>query len=218
MAPQHPVWDLPTRLFHWLIALGVGLSWWSGEQAEFTYHAWLGYMLLVLVCWRIIWGFIGSQHSRFTDFLHGPKTVWAYLRGKPYSNPGHNPAGGWSVAILLLLLFSQAFSGLFNSDEIMFDGPFYFAASVGFRDFMGVVHEYAFYGLQGFVVLHVLAVAYYQWFRKIPIVQAMIWGRVRDRIGRSAPAPMWWALVIVIFAVAALWWAIDQAPKPQLMW
>lgn len=218
MAAQHPVWDLPTRLFHWLIALGVGLSWWSGELGEFSYHAWLGYMLIVLLSWRIIWGFVGSQHSRFSDFLHGPRAVWAYLRGAPYSPPGHNPAGGWSVAILLLLLLAQSFSGLFNSDDLLFDGPFYFAASVGFRDFMGVVHEYAFYLLQGFVVLHILAVAYYQWIRRMPIVQTMIWGRARDRVGRSAPAPMWWALVIVMFAVAALWWAISQAPKPQLMW
>ena len=218
MSAQHPVWDLPTRLFHWIVAIAVGLSWLSGEFAEFSYHAWLGYTLLVLVCWRIVWGFIGSQHSRFSDFLRGPGAVWAYFRGAPYSHPGHNPAGGWSVAILLLLLFLQSLSGLFNSDDLLFDGPFYFAASVWFRDMMGVVHEYNFYALQGFVLLHVAAVAYYQWFLKLPIVQVMILGRAGERVGQSTPAPIWWALVIVMLAGGILWWAISQAPKPQLMW
>jgi cytochrome b len=218
MSTKYPVWDFPTRLFHWLIAFGVGLSWWSGELGEFTYHAWVGYMILVLVCWRIMWGFVGSQHSRFADFLRGPKGVWAYLRGTEDSPVGHNPAGGWSVAVLLLLLLVQSFSGLFNSDDLIFDGPFYFAASVGFRDFMGVVHEYAFYALQGFILLHIAAVVYYQWIKKMPIVQAMIYGKAASRVGQSGPAPLWWALVIVVLAGGTLWWAVSLAPKPQLMW
>ena len=218
MSETHPLWDLPTRLFHWLIVLCVCFSWWSGEQGEFDRHAWSGYTVIVLLVFRIVWGFVGSKHSRFGDFVAGPAVVLAYVRGRHGGGAGHSPLAGWSVLVLLMLLLVQAVSGLFNSDDLMFQGPFHYAASGEFRDTMGVVHEFVFYVLCGFIALHLLAVIYYQLLKKVPLVQAMIRGRAAGREGERAPAPLWLALIIVLLCATVLWGAVSLAPQPQPMW
>ena len=81
---SHPLWDIPTRLCHWLIALCIPLSWWSAEEERYELHQWSGYTLIVLVVGRVIWGFIGSRHSRFSDFLVGPGKVLTGLARRAY--------------------------------------------------------------------------------------------------------------------------------------
>ena len=133
---QYPLWDIPTRVFHWTLVAAVALAWWSAEQERYDIHEWTGYTVLVLVVSRIVWGVVGSVHSRFTDFVAGPGRVRAYLQGQGSPTPGHNPLGGWSVLALLTLLLLQAVSGLFNSDDVLFSGPLYYAAESGFRDML----------------------------------------------------------------------------------
>lgn len=217
--PGHPLWDLPTRLCHWLLVLCLPLSWWSAETENYQLHQWLGYTLIVLVVSRIAWGFVGSRHSRFADFLRGPGGVVAYLRGKGQDAAGHNPLGGWSVVALLLLLLVQAASGLFNSDDVFFKGPLYYAASVPFRDAMGLVHDLAFYLLLALVVLHIAAVLYHQFRRRERLVQAMLRGSASGRTGRVAPVSNWRALFIVLLVALSLWGLLQLAPSPPpLMW
>ena len=107
------LWDIPTRVFHWTLVIAIPLSWWSAEQQNFDLHKWLGYTLLVLVVSRILWGFVGSRHSRFADFLSGPRAVLAYIHGEDAASAGHNPLGGWSVVVMLLLILLQAVPGEF---------------------------------------------------------------------------------------------------------
>ena len=211
------LWDLPTRLFHWAIVICVPLAWWSIENEQYDLHAWAGYTVLVLVLTRIIWGFIGSRHSRFADFLAGPSTIRNYLQGRGSAGAGHNPLGGWSVMVLLLLLFAQSFSGLFNNDEVLFSGPFNFWADTGWRDAMGVVHELAFDVLLAFIALHIAAVCYYQWHRKLPLVQAMWRGWAPGREGLAAAVPWWRALVVAVVLAVVLWWCVENAPRPALL-
>jgi cytochrome b len=216
--PQ-PLWDVPTRLFHWLVVGCVALSWWSAEMEYYDVHEWSGCTVIVLVVSRIIWGFIGSRHSRFTDFLVGPVAVRDYLKGRPPRSAGHNPLGGWSVLLLLALLLTQAGSGLFNSDDVLFSGPLYYWGSSGFRDAMGVVHELAFDALLALVCLHILAVLYHQLRRREKLLQAMLHGSAQGREGRAAPVPWWWAVAIVMLVALALWWGLAQAPQPTpLSW
>lgn len=216
---RNALWDLPTRIFHWAIVLCLPLSWWSAEFEKYDLHQWLGYTVIVLVISRICWGFWGSVHSRFVDFLVAPPRVVAYLRGREASGPGHNPLGGWSVMVLLLLLLVQAISGLFNSDDVFFNGPLYYAASSEWRDIMGLVHELAFNALLAFVALHILAVFYHQFWRKERLVQPMIRGSAPGRSGRKAPVPGWRALLFVLLAALALWGIVQLAPPPPaLMW
>ena len=218
-AGDNPLWDIPTRLFHWLIVVCIPLSWWSAETENHELHEWLGYTVIILVVSRVVWGFVGSRHSRFGDFLVGPRAVLDYLRGRGATSAGHNPLGGWSVIALLSLLLLQGISGLFNSDDVFFTGPLYYGASVTVRDAMGLVHELAFDLLLGLVSLHILAVLYHQYVRKEPLLQAMVRGGARGRRGVAAPVPAWYALLIVLLAGLAFWGLLQLAPPPpSLMW
>ena len=214
----NPLWDIPTRVFHWLIVCCLPIAWWSAEEERFDVHQWTGYTVLVLVSSRIVWGFIGSRHSRFTDFVVGPARVRAYLRGQGSSSAGHNPLGGWSVLLLLSLLLAQAISGLFNSDDVLFSGPLYYWADSGFRDAMGVVHDVAFNGLLALVCLHVVAVLYHQLKLKEKLLQAMLRGSAIGRVGTEAAAPWWRAVIIALLVGLALWWGLARAPQPSLSW
>jgi cytochrome b len=218
MRKSLPLWDLPTRVFHWLLVICIALSWWTGEEALFERHAWVGYTVLVLVVFRLVWGFAGSRHSRFSDFLVGPKSILRYLRGEGSGSPGHNPLGGWSVVVMLVLVLVQAVSGLFNSDDVLFNGPLYYGAGVAFRDAMGVVHEWAFDVLVVFIALHVAAVLWHQFGRRERILQAMWRGSAAGKEGTGPAAPWWLAVLLVIILVLLLWVVITNAPQPVSMW
>ena len=214
-----PLWDMPTRVFHWLIVCCLPLAWWSAETDNYEAHEWIGYTVITLVLFRIAWGFLGSGHSRFRDFVVGPGRVLAYLRGGEAGSAGHNPLGGWSVLALLSLLLLQAVSGLFNSDDVLFSGPLYYAASTGFRDAMGVVHEVAFNLLLALVALHIMAVLYHQLVRGERLLGAMIRGRAEGREGILPSVPWWRALIILALIALALLWGLEQAPQPApIMW
>src|SRR5215471_6177411 len=125
------VWDLPLRLFHWLFALGIAASW-ATAKAGFDwmqYHFYLGYFMIALLVFRVIWGFIGPRHARFSSFLEKPKVVWGYARGlfDPHSpaSIGHNPLGGLMVILMLALVAVQVVTGLFATDAVIWTGPYY---------------------------------------------------------------------------------------------
>lgn len=212
------MWDLPTRFFHWLLVACIGLSWWTGKEGELDRHAWVGYAVLVLVVFRIAWGFVGSRHSRFSDFLAGPGAILAYLRGAGSTSPGHNPLGGWSVLVMLLLLLTQAVTGLFNTDDVLFNGPLYYALDGDLRDTLGAIHEITFNILLAVIALHVLAVCWHQFVRGEPLLQAMWRGAAPGRVGRQTPAPISRALVLLGAFALLLWAVIALAPQPTVMW
>lgn len=121
------VWDLPTRVFHWALVLGVIGLVATGEVGgdAMLWHFRLGYAVLSLLLFRVLWGFVGGRWSRFASFVHGPSTVLAYLRGqgRPEHSVGHNPLGAGSVLALLGMLLLQVLSGSFSDDEIAATGP-----------------------------------------------------------------------------------------------
>ena len=125
------VWDLPSRLFHGLLVILVAVSFTTGTIGgnAMQYHEWSGFAILVLLVFRITWGFVGSRTSRFSDFVKGPAAVWRYanalVRGHSECYLGHNPLGGWSVLAMLLALLVQAATGLFANDDIITAGPLY---------------------------------------------------------------------------------------------
>jgi cytochrome b len=108
------VWDIGIRIFHWSMVCLFTLSYFSGEQHDL--HTWSGYAVLALLGFRLIWGFFGTRHARFTDFLYSPRVVWNYLSGLLRADPphyaGHNPAGGWMVLAILFTLTLICYSGL----------------------------------------------------------------------------------------------------------
>ena len=106
------VWDVATRLFHWLLVLSVVICLLTGEDEGliFAIHAYAGFVVLMLLLFRAGWGIIGSQHSRFADFVYSWPETWRYalsfLRFKPQRYVGHNPLGGWMVIAMLVVLMA----------------------------------------------------------------------------------------------------------------
>lgn len=119
------VWDPGVRLFHWGLVATFSISYFTGEMHDL--HTWAGYTLLGLLLFRLVWGFIGSRHARFRDFLYGPRTLLAYLmglaQGRPQHYTGHNPAGGWAIFLMLVLLLLIGFTGL-KALALEGEGPF----------------------------------------------------------------------------------------------
>jgi len=212
------LWDWPVRVIHWVFVALVPLAWWTAEESLYKYHEWIGLTIITLVVTRIVWGFAGSQHARFSDFLTGPAAVAAYMRGQGAAGVGHNPLGAWSVIVLLALLLLQAVSGLFNTDDIIFNGPLYYMASDSFRNTMGEVHDAAFNLLLGFVALHVVAVLYHQLKLKEKLLQAMIRGRAIGREGTGYTISPIWAMSIAGVVAALIWWGLSLAPQPTSIW
>jgi cytochrome b len=144
-----PVWDLPTRIFHWALVAAVLTSYATGGRHGllFAVHTASGYAIALLLLFRFAWGFVGSSHSRFADFVYSRRTVVEYARGlvrlAPSRFVGHNPLGGWMVVLLLATLTLAIFTGLFSSHG---EGEahgilFPLITSDGKGDGLGEVHE-----------------------------------------------------------------------------
>jgi cytochrome b len=188
MAYRVRVWDLPTRLFHWLLVacvVGLVITGYSGD-ASMTWHARFGYAVLALVVFRIVWGFIGGYWSRFRSFLYSPGAVTAYLRGKAHPDHlvGHNPLGAGSVFAMLLVLLAQVATGLVGDDEAGFTGPLnrFVTTSRGLAA-TWYHKEIGQWLLLGLVLLHVLAIAWYRFRKGERLVRPMIVG------DKDLPAP-----------------------------
>jgi cytochrome b len=109
------VWDRFVRIFHWSLAGLFALAYFTGDDAG-TIHVWAGYGIVALIASRIVWGFVGSEHARFSDFVRSPSAAFRYLKGlasgKAKRTLGHNPAAGWMVLLLLASILATAGSGL----------------------------------------------------------------------------------------------------------
>ena len=206
------VWDIPTRLFHWLLVVLLGFSWWSAETYRMDWHRYSGLTILGLVLFRFLWGFFGTSTSRFGQFIKGPRAIWTYLRpnaGAARAAPlGHNPLGGWAVLAMLLALVVQVGSGLFAVDiDGIESGPLSHLVDFDQGRVAADVHELSFTALQVLVVLHVLAIIVYLLLKRRNLVGAMVTGYRRPE-GESASAgaervPLW-RLLPVLAAVALL--------------
>ncbi|HUQ09244.1 MAG TPA: cytochrome b/b6 domain-containing protein [Steroidobacteraceae bacterium] len=207
------VWDLPTRLAHWLFVAGVAFSWWTAETGRLEWHRWSGYSLLGLVVFRLYWGFVGGSTARFANFVRGPRAVVAYLRGNGVAAIGHNPLGALSVLALLGLLLLQIALGLFAVDvDGIESGPLSLYVSFEAGRVAAKWHDIVFNALLGLIVLHVVAVLYYFVLKRQNLIGTMITGK---RVYETAMEPMSpaSALKLVIGAVVAtvITWTISKA-------
>jgi cytochrome b len=184
------VWDLPTRVFHWaLVACVIGLVA-TGYAGKLEWHARFGYAMLTLLAFRIVWGLFGGYWSRFTSFLYGPGSVFAYVsgRGHPDHTVGHNPLGAGSVFAMLLVLAAQVGTGLVSDDESSFTGPFnrYVSNATGLAA-MWYHKRVGQWLLIGLVVLHVAAIVYYRVRKQEDLVRPMLVGdKIVEHPARSS--------------------------------
>jgi cytochrome b len=208
------VWDLPTRLFHWTLVALMIAQWWTAEESStMDWHVWGGYAVLALVLFRLIWGFVGSETARFSDFVRGPGAaldyVRALLRGETPHYLGHNPLGAWSIVAMLILLLVQAGTGLFATDDILIEGPLYSWVSKGASDWLTTIHKLNFNLLLLMIAVHLSAVLFYLLVKRENLIHPMLTGhkRLPPEGLHSAPRLVspWRGLAALAGAGIAVW-------------
>lgn len=181
MAIRVRVWDLPTRIFHWLLVACViclVITGYRGGDAM-AWHARFGYAVLALLLFRLVWGFVGGRWSRFASFVYAPRNVLAYLRGQSHPDHlvGHNPLGAGSVFAMLLVLLAQVATGLVGDDEISFQGPLNrFVSSAAGLSATWYHKNVGQWLLVALVALHVVAVLFYLFGKRQNLTRAMVSG------------------------------------------
>jgi cytochrome b len=171
------VWDLPLRLFHWLLVAAVVTAFVSAKIGgnAMVWHGRAGLAVIGLLAFRIVWGFVGSTYARFVNFLAGPATIRAYLTGE-WEALGHNPLGALSVLAFLALLAAQTITGLFANDDISYQGHLYPLAGADLSGQLTALHKLFEPALIVLVVLHLAAIAFYLRVKKRNLVKPMITG------------------------------------------
>ena len=208
------VWDLPTRLFHWLLVALLAFSWWSAKNEELDWHFWSGFAVLTLLLFRLLWGLFGSSTARFASFVRGPRGVLAYLRDeRGWKAPGHTPLGALSVVALLLVIALQVGLGLFATDhDGLNSGPLAGLISGDASDAAADIHETLFNVLLGLIGLHLAAITYYRLFRGKKLIRPMITGRSDAVDDGMRPGKWWAALLCLAVALAITRWIVAGAP------
>jgi cytochrome b len=187
------VWDLPTRAFHWALAICVILLVITGSMGgdKMQLHLTLGSLVLSLLIFRIIWGFVGGYWSRFVQFFYMPWTILRYLRGesKPEHDVGHNPLGSLSVWGLLCILGAQVATGLIGDDEIATQGPLVKFVSGSTSLIATSYHKHwGKWIIITLVCLHVAAILFYLLKKKQNLIKPMIGGDKAVEDSSNLPA------------------------------
>ena len=219
------VFDLAVRLFHWLQVVLIAALWFSAEQEWYGLHQTLAFVLASFLGARIIWGFVGSDTAKFSQFVPSLARLKQYLREKQPA-VGHNPLSALMILALLLLVLLQFFSGLMTTDEVMTEGPLYSVVPDWLSGLAGSWHELGFNLLLGLVALHVGAALLHQW-RGDRVVSAMWHGRknlpVTGSITGSITVPepnlrrvTGYLLLVAVFLAGFAWWQ-GSAVWPQLL-
>jgi cytochrome b len=194
------IWDAPVRVFHWLMVLSFAGAYLTAESERWRLvHVTLGYTMAGLVAFRIVWGFVGTRHARFTDFVRGPAAVVGYLRrlaqGSDEPQAGHNPAGAVAIMALLSLTLIVTAAGWASFNDIG-------------GEWAKELHEVIAEGMLAVVGLHVLGVLVGSWMHRQNLIGAMLSGR--KKVDPKQGVHSAWRSVAVLMVVAVLgFWALE---------
>jgi cytochrome b len=200
------IWDAPVRVFHWLMVLSFAGAWLTAESERWRLaHVTLGYTMAGLVAFRILWGWIGTRHARFSSFVHGPAAAARYLRSlarrRPEHHAGHNPAGALAIVALLAMTLVVAASGWATY------------AQLG-SDWWEELHEGAANLMLGIVAVHVGAVLLASWLHRSNLIATMVTGRRRGSAEDGVRNAWRSVAAVMLAAVMAFWWTQWQAAPP----
>ncbi len=191
------VWDVPTRVFHWLLALSFAGAFVTAESERYRdIHVVLGYTLLGLLAFRLLWGFFGSRYARFRAFLFKPGEIAAYFlslfKGKPAHYVGHNPAGSVAIWLLLALGISTGVTGVLLYQDIGGDA-------------VEELHELLANAMLAVVLIHIAGVVLSSVLHRENLVRAMVTGFKSVKPGEGINRSYRWLGVIIVAAVLAFW-------------
>lgn len=211
-----PVWDFPTRLFHWSLVALIAFCWWSAEEEYLEWHLWSGYAVLFALLFRLLWGVVGSSTARFTAFIRGPRKVFAYLKNsRGWRVAGHSPLGALSVIGLLAVIALSVATGLvLFEDDGFIAGPLASLVNEEISDEAEDLHELLFNVLLGLIGLHIAAILYYRLVHRKRLVRAMLTGfgdyptGTPPMVAASAAR----AIACALIAAAGTYWIIVGAP------
>jgi cytochrome b len=185
------VWDGPTRLFHWVAVMLVVAAYVTFRLNLMDWHAKAGYALLTAVVFRILWGFFGSESARFSRFLASPRAAARHLahafRREPDRQAGHNPAGGWMVLLLLVLLLAEPLTGAYVASDVADEGPWTEVMPAAIANAITALHGIFWDALLAAVALHLLAILLYTAVKGHNLVRPMITGW--KRLPADVPQP-----------------------------
>jgi cytochrome b len=211
------IWDWPVRLTHWSFVVLVPAMYLTAENSEWGWHIRLGHVLLALLVFRVIWGFVGTDTARFGDFVKGPGAVLSYLRGGwDYSrHKGHSPLAALSVLALLGLMFAQVGMGLFAGDP--YDGatgPLNPLVGVMTADTITETHEWFYWTIFAMIALHVVAVGVIGAMQATNLIGPMVGGKGEkaEEVEPNQPAPLGRALGALAVAGGIAFWIYSGAP------
>ena len=186
---QEKIWDPVTRVWHWVLVLAVSIGWSFGKFMNFDiiqWHFYIGYLVLGLMAFRILWGFIGPEPVRIRALIPSPRSLFDYIRHmgrrQPSGTPGHNPLGAISVLLMVLAISGQAISGLFiESDDFFEYGPLAGYVSEATVSRMTWWHHFTADVILVLVCLHVAAILFYLVWKRENLIKPMIngWKAVR---------------------------------------
>ena len=211
------IWDIPIRVFHWLLVLLLVGSWYTVViEYNMDNHMRIGYAILALLIFRVVWGFIGPKYSRFSSCIYSPKETIAYLKTfftkKTGSYAGHNPLGSIAIFALVASIMFQAVSGLFATDDFYVFGPFSYWVSPDTSFRLTSLHYQNFDLLVVLGGVHIVAVFYYLLFKRENLITAMFTGRKNktdDRWQAIKSSKLITALVLIIASAIAVYALVE---------
>jgi len=195
------VWDLPTRIFHWSLALSFFGAYLLAESERVRHlHVMFGYTVLALIVFRLLWGFLGTRYARFSSFAFGPRAVFSHLKGLARrdvaEHPGHTPAGSWAIWLMLLLALGTAVSGYLYFNEIGGDA-------------MEEVHEVAANAWLLVVFVHVAGVIVSSLVERQNLARAMVTG-YKSLAGATSNVRNVRSIGVVMLGAIALFWGVTS--------
>jgi cytochrome b len=218
------VWDFPTRAFHWLLVIAIAFQYITVEILDnaIQLHFYGGYVTLGLIIFRLFWGIWGGFHARFVNFLTSPATTYQYAKSlgsqQNSSHLGHNPMGAYSAIAILSIIATQAVSGLFTTDDIFSEGPYYSAVSPFYQDIASWLHHNLFTAIWVFLAFHLGAMLFYKLVKKQVLVKAMITGHKElseseshvEQPLKTHVSPLWFLItvaltVVLVYCIVEVW-------------
>ncbi|MDO8958338.1 MAG: cytochrome b/b6 domain-containing protein [Rhodocyclaceae bacterium] len=206
------VWDFPTRIFHWTLALSFAGAYLTAEAERWRdIHVICGYLMLGMIGFRLVWGLVGSRHARFADFVRGPAAVLRYLRSllsrSPERHVGHNPAGAIAVVLLLALGLGSGISGWMMFNE---------SGGAQLADVLEDLHETLGNAMLAVVAIHVLGVIVASRLHRENLIAAMVTGYKNGPENEGIHHRHGIIAVILIAALVAFGWSLTQGKLPAL--